>query len=336
MAAPEEAAAAVLSRKLAPWLAAPLARLEQARAGRRLGHAWLLAGPTGVGKINLALVFARRLLMSGTAEAETLSAEQGLAAYRERHAPADHHPDLHWIFPADDKQSIGVDQIREVSQMLCLKGFSGPAKVVLIEPAEAMTGAAANALLKTLEEPTADTYLLLLSARPGRLPATIRSRCQHLNVAPPAREIVAHWLGTAPTAGAARAPLAQLGASDLSTANEINELKSNIDLISRGELDPQLVADRWLKCDLDRVLGTLTAHVQHAIRARFLEPGSNSVTDPARDVLHNAPGHNAQGGPALKLLFDQLDATERLRDQVGRGTNVELAVRVLLSGFKPV
>ncbi len=331
-----EPPAVVLSRKLAPWLAEPLARLDRALASRRLGHGWLLTGPAGVGKINLALVFARRLLGSTRDEPETLGADEALAAYRSRHVPADHHPDLHWVFPADDKQSIGVDQIREVSRLLSLKGYSGPAKVVVIEPAEAMTAAAANALLKTLEEPTPDTYLLLVSDRPGRLPATIRSRCQQLGVPPPDAALVADWLGgdaalPPEAAGAAQAPLRQLDTSDKTTAQEINQIQRNIDLISRGELDPQLVADRWLKGDLDRILAALTALLQHAIRARFGGPGSTSVTDPVSDILHNA-----RGGLALEQLFKQLEAAERLRDQAGRGINVELAVRVLLSGFKPV
>lgn len=336
MAAQPEPPAAVLSHKLAPWLAEPLAQLERAHATQRLAHGWLLTGPSGVGKINLALVFAHRLLTSARAEPETLSAGEGLAAYRGRHEPADHHPDLHWVFPADDKQSIGVDQVREISRLLALKGFSGAAKIVVIEPAEAMTSAAANALLKTLEEPTPDTYLLLVSDRPGRLPATIRSRCQHLAVAPPAREAVARWLDSeAPlppqSTGAVHAPLEQLDESDNDTFREIKDLCSNIDLIYSGGLDPQALADRWLKCDVERILAALTAQIQHAIRARFRGRGSTSVTDPAPDVLHNT-----HTGLPLELLFDQLDSAERLRDQLGRGTNVELAVRVLLSAFKPV
>ncbi len=337
MAAEAEQPAAVLSRKLVPWLAEPLARLERALATERLGHGWLLTGPAGIGKINLALVFGQRLLEGERAEPESLPADEGLPAYRRRHEPADRHPDLHWVFPADDKQSIGVDQIREISELLSLKGFSGTVKVVVIEPADAMTSAAANALLKTLEEPTPDTYLLLVSDRPGRLPATIRSRCQHLVVAPPEREPAARWLADAAAPGAERSPAAvpapfrQPDASDKNTLKEINDLDYNIDLIARGELDPQSVADRWLRCDLDRLLAALSALIQRAIRARFLGRGSKSVTDPGYGVLHNA-----RRGPTLGLLFDQLDACARLRDQLGRGVNVELAVRVLLSGFKSV
>lgn len=332
-AQPDPQSAAVLSRKLAPWLVEPLARLERALAAERLGHAWLLTGPAGTGKINLALVFAARLLDEATGEPEPLPADEGLAAWRARREPADHHPDLHLVFPAADKQTIGVDQIRETAELLTLKGFAGARKVVVIEPAEAMTSAAANALLKTLEEPTPDTYLLLVSNRPGRLPATIRSRCQHLGVTPPERDAAARWLGRDAGAVApetAAAPFSQPDVSDKETFDEINNLYEIIENISEGRLDPLLVADRWLKCDLDRLLAALAARLQYAIRARYQRRRSTSVTEPGADIMHNV-----LGGLDVELLFGQLDAAERLRDQAGRGINVELALRVLLSGFKP-
>src|SRR5690606_5589098 len=94
-----------------------------------------------------------------------------------------------------EKRTIGIGQIRELSEALSMKGFRGGAKIAVIEPAEAMTPAAANALLKTLEEPSARTFLLLVTHQPHRLLPTIRSRCQILAVAPPAEHEVAAWLG---------------------------------------------------------------------------------------------------------------------------------------------
>ena len=145
-------ALATLGKKLCPWLKPTLEQLEQARTAKRLGHAWLVVGPQGVGKLNLALVFAGRLLTDSPEEPAELEAAQAVAAMRARHQPVDHHPDLHWIFPAEDKRTISVEQIRDVSEALALKAFRGPAKVVVIEPAEAMTTAAANALLNDLRE----------------------------------------------------------------------------------------------------------------------------------------------------------------------------------------
>ena len=121
-----------------------------------------------------------------------------LAALAARHDPLDRHPDLHWLHPEEDKETISVDQVRDVIDIFTLTAHRGGAKVAIVEPAEALTTAAANALLKTLEEPSPGSYLLLLSHQPGRLAATVRSRCQHLALRAPATERVATWLGVAP------------------------------------------------------------------------------------------------------------------------------------------
>ena len=85
-----------------------------------------------------------------------------------RYQPEDRHPDLHTVWPEEGKRSIGVDAIRAVIERITLTGYSGVTKVVVIEPAEAMTVAAANALLKSLEEPADGTHLFLVSHCPGR------------------------------------------------------------------------------------------------------------------------------------------------------------------------
>ena len=186
-----------LSRRLCPWLAPTLEQFETARRAGTLGHAWLISGPAGSGKLNLALVLARRLLGAGDSPTE-LDAAAALAALAARHDPLDRHPDLHWLHPEEEKETISVDQVRDVIDTFTLTAHRGGAKVAIVEPAEALTTAAANALLKTLEEPSRGSYLLLLSHQPGRLPATVRSRCQHLALRAPSTEKVATWLGVAP------------------------------------------------------------------------------------------------------------------------------------------
>lgn len=186
-----------LGNRICPWLRAPLLQLEAAREAGRLGHGWLLAGPRGVGKINLALVAARRLLEGAGGDVAPLQAGEAAKAMAQRHEPMDRHPDLHWVFPGPKRNTLAVEQVREATQALSLTSLTGRAKVMILEPADALTTSAANALLKTLEEPSADTYLLLISHQPGRLPATVRSRCQSLPVrCPPAVEALA-WLNGA-------------------------------------------------------------------------------------------------------------------------------------------
>ena len=163
-----------------------------------MAHAWLLTGPPGIGKVNLALVLANRLLNSIEGAPSELEAAPAGDAMSTRHEPADHHPDFQYVFPEDGKRSISIDQIREMTGNLSLTSLHGSAKVVVIEPADTMTPAAADALLKTLEEPSPNTYLLLVSHRPGQLPATIRSRCQILAVPRPAAETALQWLERLP------------------------------------------------------------------------------------------------------------------------------------------
>ena len=166
-----------LGTRLCPWLFPALERLQAARRAERLGHAWLIAGPPGVGKLNLAFVAARQLLHGNPAEPAPLGPKEAVEALASRYEPADHHADLHWLHPEEGKSTISVEQIRATIDALSLTSHGGNAKVVVIEPADAMTLAAANSLLKTLEQPSGDAYLFLLSAQPDRLPPTIRSRC---------------------------------------------------------------------------------------------------------------------------------------------------------------
>jgi DNA polymerase-3 subunit delta' len=330
-----EAALQTLLRRLCPWLKPALSRLETAYAAQRLGHAWLIGGPAGSGKLNLALVFARRLLERGAKqELPDLGPEEAVAAYADRHTPADHHPDLHWLFPEEDKTAISVEQIRGLAAALSLKAHGGGAKVVIFEPADGMTTAAANALLKGLEEPSADTYLLLLADQPGRLPATIRSRCQRLDVARPTPEEVAAWLGVSPQELAAAwtltggAPLKVAAVTADDKHNETSILSEQLALVSEDKAPIQAVVDSWVKGDPELALTWLTRELHQQIRAR-LAPGSTSVTDRAAVTLHNA-----WRDLTLRRLFEQHEKAERLLGLVGSGINLELGLQALLLGFQ--
>jgi DNA polymerase III subunit delta' len=324
-----------LQSRLCPWLKEPLRRLEAAYEAQRLGHAWLIGGPAGSGKLNLALVFAHRLLGRGPKlDPPDLNAEDAVAAYADRHAPADHHPDLHWLFPEEDKTAIAVEQIRDLGAALSLKAHAGGAKVVIFEPADGMTTAAANALLKSLEEPSADTYLLLLADQPNRLPATIRSRCQRLDVPRPAPEKLASWLGVQGSDLAAvwtltgGSPLQIAALISNNKSNETKRLYDQLILISEDKAPIQAVVDSWVKGDPELALTWLTRELHAQIRAR-LAPGSTSVTDRAAVALHNV-----WSDLTLKRLFEQHEKADRLLSLVGSGLNLELGLQALLLGFQ--
>jgi DNA polymerase-3 subunit delta' len=336
MSEPAASALQVLSTEICPWLRPALRRLEEALETERFGHAWLIAGAPGIGKVNLALAFAHRLLARGPArDPADLGPEEAVAAMRDRHAPADHHPDLHWVHPEEDKRAIAVEQIRAAAESLNLKSHRGGAKVVVIEPADAMTQAAANALLKTLEEPSDDTYLLLVSHQPDRLPPTIRSRCQRFNVPRPSRAAVASWVGRAPDELAG--PWRLTGGSALLVAalildddhSKIKELSTELTLVCRDGIEPGAVAESWNKTDPELALTWLTRELHRHIRSRLAPGDSTSVTDPEGLALHNGFGQLT-----LTRLFDLYDAADRLSSQLGSGLNVELALQAMLLGFQ--
>lgn len=330
-----------LQKKLLPWLYVSLRQLKAASTARRLGHAWLISGPKGIGKLNLSLVFADWLFSGAVDENEpdVLKPGEARRAMEARNLPYDHHADLHRVFPAEDKATISVEQIRAVSEALELKSFSGTAKLVIVEPADALTIAAANALLKTLEEPAESTYLLLLSERPDLLPATIRSRCQKLPLRRPPTVDIEAWLRLEADDGeripmsdpyvASLSPLVLAEARQDGRLSETAELESRLQEIHDREADPLLVAEEWVKSDLDHILGWMVTRIQIAIRERMTPGGSKRVTESPHDHLHNS-----WAGMALQKLFEQLEKAEMLRNRLDTGMNAELALRVLLLGFR--
>jgi len=201
---------------LLPWQAQSA---REALAGRRTWpHALLIQGPAGIGKHVLALHFAQALLCEEPrADGLACGACPGC-----RYVIAGQHPDLRVVEPVDvdddgtitPRADIPIAAIRALTAFAQVTSHRRVAKVALIAPAERMNAAAANALLKTLEEPPPDMYLLLVSGQPGRLPATVRSRCRVFDVpAPPTAQALA-WLAAAGVADGASV-LAQAGGAPL-------------------------------------------------------------------------------------------------------------------------
>lgn len=323
---------------LAPWLADDFARLAAAALAGRLGHGWLLSGPRGIGKTNLAYLLTDRLLAGRLADAPPAPATPRalLAAQAALAEGIDLHADLHRVRAEEGKRTIAVEQIRAVKSELALTPHIAGMKIVIIERADTMTTEAANALLKSLEEPTPDTYLFLLAERPGRLPATIRSRCQQLSLRRPDDATTAAWLGDDGLAlgdlhGAPlrHAPIALASLlSDEDSSKNYKGIVGDIKALSEGKADPHAVADRWHRGDTELALGCLISALQARIRARLVPGHSNPITDSASGLTENR--HRAIPAEAL---FGGLQQAERLREQIGRGTNVELALKALLLGL---
>jgi len=329
----------VLNTKICPWLKDPLHTLDTIRRDGKFSHGWILAGPAGVGKINLALVVARRLLSRSIELPDHLDSATALAAMDARHEPFDHHQDLHWVFPEERKQRISVSKIRELIGTLNLTSHASNNKVAIIEPAEALHRSAMNALLKTLEEPTPDTYILLVSHQPTLLPATIRSRCQILPLSAPPREEALPWLSSGGQETESNyadylsfvggAPLVHTRDNISKIININNELKNifNVDYINK--MNPHEIAAKF-KDDQALILEWLTAGLEGAIHVRFRGVGTSGSRLAEMSWL-------PAGWEKItkKSLFNQLDAVRKLRRQIDAGIklNTDLGLGLLLQDF---
>lgn len=173
-----------------PWQKAQWRQLWQRHRNGQLPHALLLHGPEGIGKEDFAHLAANSLLCEQTSESGQACGEckscQLLAS--------DNHPDFVSLQPEETGKAIKVDQIRELIQLMTLSPHFSGYRTVLISPAEQMNMAAANSLLKTLEEPQENTVIILVTSQLSRLPATIRSRCQMLRFAMPDKTLALSWL----------------------------------------------------------------------------------------------------------------------------------------------
>lgn len=166
--------------------------LQTARAADRLAHGLLISGPCGVGKRLLAEQLAHSLLCL---QRNNDGVPCGVCPDCQLLA-AGTHPDLNRLSPDPEAKSntITIDTIRAFTEHESLTPSRAPRKIVLIDPADRLNTAAANALLKTLEEPAGRTILCLIGEHIGQLPATIRSRCQHIKIPVPAETVALAWL----------------------------------------------------------------------------------------------------------------------------------------------
>ncbi|MEW6570563.1 MAG: DNA polymerase III subunit delta' [Nitrospirota bacterium] len=150
----------------------------------RIPTTYLFAGESGTGKKFTAFNFAKAVNCQSR-ELTAKGEEGGIDACDDcvscRKIDAGVHPDFFVIMPENGQ--IRIEEIRQVNEKLCLKPFEGKKKILIVDDADAMNQHAANAFLKTLEEPPEDSLILLVSSNPDRLPDTIRSRCSRINFA---------------------------------------------------------------------------------------------------------------------------------------------------------
>lgn len=299
--------------QLPSWQRAAWAQFAGLRTHDRVPHALLLSASPGTGLQDFSGQIIASLLCTQPVN--------GAACHRCRscvsHA-AQTHPDLYLVRPAKDRASIGVDAIRELSSQLSLTPQAGAYQVAVIEPADIMTREAANALLKTLEEPSAQTVLILLSEQAGRLMPTILSRCQRIRIAAADASMLRQWLGQYSQDPEAIALAAQLaGGAPLRAA----EMLSDGSLAAYRSFREQL--KRLAQPDFDQ-LAFAKFSAQNV--AQFCDFYQFHLLQLQRRASRAEGDHTAQ-----MLAFAELDRLlQRLRYLPGTGIRVDLAVLRLL------
>ncbi|MFH0753884.1 MAG: DNA polymerase III subunit delta' [Candidatus Omnitrophota bacterium] len=153
-----------------------LATLTQWHADGKLGHAYVFAGPKGIGKFETARALAQRVNCLKDAM-DPLTCDCGSC----RKIAGGNHPDIFVLEKPEDKTGIGIDQIRLLIERFEFRALEARVKFAIVKSAELIHEGAANAFLKTLEEPRQDTVLILTTALPDALLSTIRSRCQWMH-----------------------------------------------------------------------------------------------------------------------------------------------------------
>ena len=282
----------------------------------RIPHAVLLTGPAGVGKRAAARWIAARRL--------AVDVESALPVYPVERLE---HADLHWLAPLEGKEAIGIEQIRGLVNEFSLTSYEGVGKVAVIEPANAMTNNAANSLLKTLEEPSGNALLILIADRAGRLPATIFSRCQRLDIALPGETEGLAWLDQMQPGTRWGEALRLAGNAPLAAIAAIEQLDTHASMrrdfagVAKGNISPLEVAACWTKLDAPFVLDWLARQVQQAILTAAGDSQASVGAAIDESVLRHMDRRN---------LFCYLDIINRLRGQPKGSYNVQLTLESLL------
>ncbi|MDH3981112.1 MAG: DNA polymerase III subunit delta' [Gammaproteobacteria bacterium] len=304
---------------LYPWLEPHLASIGEMLGRDRVPHALLLSGQPGMGKTAFAGAIAQLLLCEDrTPDHAPCGQCPGCIQFQ-----AGSHPDFFSVRPEEDSSVIKVDAIRALGEKLVLASHRGGYKVTLLAPAEAMNLNAANSLLKTLEEPSDNTVLVLICTCPARLPATIRSRCQQLRItaprAAPGKAWLADQLDEGQDAGlylhlADGAPLEALRLAQAGVVEARREQFQSLLQVLDGRIDPLALAVTWSKDESLQPIHWLRDWLMDLLRI-----GMTGQTDRIRSVdLQDALAAMATrlDSRALFRQLEHINRTLRITDGI--------------------
>jgi DNA polymerase-3 subunit delta' len=321
--------AALLAEAQVPWLAQQRAQLAAARREGRMPHALLLHGAAGAGQSGLALWTAQLVLCEAAGEGPCGRCPSCILFL------AGNHPDFYSIELEEKASYIKVDQIREVCGKLAMRSFRGAGKVGIIDPADRMNIQSNNALLKTLEEPSEETLLILSASRLDRLPRTVISRCQRLKVSTPDEAQGMDWLNAQQPrddwqellALSAGAPLRALQMATDGTGELCEEMRRGLfEAIATNQYDPLGMAAAWCTDRTAERLAWLERWVEELIRRQVAEG------DP---VNNNRDSRLPRGeaGVNIRAAFAMLDRIREARALLEGSANTQLLIEDLMVQF---
>lgn len=296
------------------WLEEPLnAVLKEPSL---LAHALLVRGPKGIGKQAFGQALAQGLLCEKPVSGGVACGRCSSCGWFASGA----HPDFRLLAPPVDGESgaegddapaktketkaspwISIEQVRELHDFINVSSHRGGRKVIIVSPAEALNVAAANALLKNLEEPPPQTHFILISHRPHRLMRTIISRCRQLSLQVPPRPVAASWLAEQgvkdPEVVLAQASGAPLLALEMVEGDALAGRPEFLRTLSAADLDPLAAAESFRDLPLERFINWL----------------QKWTCDIAEQRMLGRVRYNPDFGRELALIAKRVDPLEALR-----------------------
>lgn len=241
---------------LYPWQEAQWSNIQWALEQNRLAHALLLTGPEGMGKRHFGETLVKALLCQNRQSNQQTCGECRSC----RLFNSENHPDFVKLAPEEAGKQIGIDRVRSLGSFVSLKPQISQHKCILVEDTHMMNNSAANAFLKTLEEPNDNTHLILITDQPAKLLPTIRSRCQVIQFTPDHSENSQQWIKQELERldivncdpgqlmqMAAGAPLQAVKHAQNGTQLQIDEFAKSLQQLSQNHLSASQAAAQWLK-----------------------------------------------------------------------------------------
>jgi len=304
-----------IDMQLYPWLTPYWSQVQALRNQSRLPHALMLKSIAGLGAEQLAETIGVALLCQQPNH-------DGFACGECAHCKlveAKTHPDFHFVSIPDTKKSIGVDQIRDIVNVCRERPHQGGYRIVIVNPAGAMTIGASNALLKTLEEPGDDTLLILVASATNPLPATVRSRCHLINIEVPPEAQGLDWLsGQHPESknllllALRLSHHAPLGADQLLSSDTLQIRQSFLAGMARAtdkNVEPLKLATLTKKIDVMTITDWLYSLILDYEKCLHHLPHEQLTNNDQSELLKRLCNHQ---GPKLQKWLDKVMEARRL------------------------